>query len=279
MKNLLRTLVFDGQISLTVADTTAIVQEGVTRHNLSKSSAFVYGKAISAMTFMSACLKTDAGEISLSLNSDGECGGIGVSGNRNLYMRGYIENTQAVGDESACLGKNGAITIVRDDGYNRPFVGSCAISERGVDASFEEYYKLSEQLPTRIYTSVEFDQTGRVAFAGVAVLQALPFGDENAQTGMQTARLDSLLAAVREHGVERATESIFQKSDEVWETRDAVYKCNCSRERLLGVLVTLGEKQVRQIIQEDGKISAHCHYCNTDYIFTEEDANGLFLGV
>ncbi|MBE5751111.1 MAG: Hsp33 family molecular chaperone HslO [Clostridiales bacterium] len=279
MKNLLRTLVFDGQISLTVADTTAIVQEGATRHNLSKPSAYVYGKAISAMTFMSACLKSDVGEISLSLKSDGECGSIGVSGNRNLYMRGYIENTQAVGDESACLGANGALTIVRDDGYNRPFVGSCAISEKGVDASFEEYYAVSEQLPTRIYTTVEFDLTGKVAFAGVAVLQALPFADESAQTGMQTARLDNLLAAVKEQGVERAVERVFGKSDEVWETREAVYQCNCSRERLLGVLVTLGERQVRQIIQEDGKINAHCHYCNTDYIFTEEDANGLFSGV
>lgn len=276
MKNLLRTLVFDGQISLTVADTTAIVQEGVKRHNLSKSSAFVYGKAISAMTFMSACLKSDAGEISLTLQSDGECGNIGVSGNRNLYMRGYIENTQATGDETDCLGANGALTIVRDDGYNRPFVGSCAIVSGGVDASFEEYYAVSEQLPTRVCTIVEYNEKGEVAFAGVAVLQALPFADERAQTGMQTAELEKLLVAVKTNGVETAVERAFGKSSEVWETRTAVYQCNCSRERLLGVLVTLGERQVRQIIQEDGNISAHCHYCNTDYIFTEEDIDGLF---
>ena len=228
------------------------------------------------MTFMSACLKSDAGEISLSLKSDGEFGGIGVSGNRRLYMRGYIENPRAIGDESDCLGKSGALTIVRDDGYNRPFVGACAVVKGSVDASFEEYYAVSEQLPTRVCTTVEFDEKGEVAFAGVAVLQALPFADERAQTGMQNARLDALLAAVKENGVERATESAFGKSDEVWETRNAVYRCNCSRERLLGVLVTLGEAQVRQIIREDGKIGAHCHYCNTDYTFTEEDADGLF---
>ena len=61
MKNVLRTLVFDGQVSLTLADTTAIVNEGIKRHKLSASSALVLGKALSVMTYMSSCLKRDLG--------------------------------------------------------------------------------------------------------------------------------------------------------------------------------------------------------------------------
>ena len=56
MKNVLRTLVFDGQVSLTLANTTAIVKEGIKRHNLSASSALVLGKSLSVMTYMSSCL-------------------------------------------------------------------------------------------------------------------------------------------------------------------------------------------------------------------------------
>jgi redox-regulated HSP33 family molecular chaperone len=78
---------------LTLADTTAIVQEGIQRHHLSAGSAKIYGKAMSAMTFMSACLKEETGEISLSMKGDGEMGEIGVSGNRKLNLRGYILNT------------------------------------------------------------------------------------------------------------------------------------------------------------------------------------------
>ena len=61
MKNLLRTLIYDGQVSLTVADTTEIVGEGIRLHGLSAASAYTFGKALSAMTFMSACLKNERG--------------------------------------------------------------------------------------------------------------------------------------------------------------------------------------------------------------------------
>ena len=76
MKNVLRTLVSEGQVSLTLADTTEIVREGIKLHKLSPASAIVFGKAISAMTFMSACLKEETGEISLSVQSDGTGGGM-----------------------------------------------------------------------------------------------------------------------------------------------------------------------------------------------------------
>ena len=162
MQNLLRTLIYDGQVSLTLADTTEIVKEGMRLHGLSQASAYAFGKALSLMTFMSACLKEETGEISLSLKSD-TCGEIAVSGNRRLHIRGYILNTTAAGNgdedsELALLGNNASVTIIRDDGYNRPFVGACALPENaGLDEGFEEYFRISEQLPTRLETMVEFD--------------------------------------------------------------------------------------------------------------------------
>ena len=67
MNNVLRALVYDEQVSLTLIDTTELVREGKKRHALTPLSAYVFGKALSAMTFMSACLKGETGEISLSL--------------------------------------------------------------------------------------------------------------------------------------------------------------------------------------------------------------------
>jgi hypothetical protein len=95
MKNLVRTLIYDGQVSLTVANTTEMVQTGARLHRLSAASAYVFGKALSLMTFMSACLKNERGEISLSLKGDGTSGEIGVSGNKQLHIRGFIGNTNA----------------------------------------------------------------------------------------------------------------------------------------------------------------------------------------
>jgi molecular chaperone Hsp33 len=242
--------------------------------------AVVYGKAMSAMTFMSACLKEEAGEISLSVKSDGGMEEIGVSGNRKLNLRGYMLHTKSAHDketEIEVFGQNGALTIIRDDGYNRPFVGSCGFAERGgVDAAFEEYFRISEQLPTRLATMVELDENGECVFAGVAVLQPLPFAAERILEQVKEADLNELLLEVKKQGVENCASAHFQKDEQVWELRKAQYQCNCSRDYLLGVLASLGEMQMRQIIAEDGNLKVHCHYCNTDYVFYDKDADELF---
>ena len=281
MKNVLRTLVYDGQVSLTLVNTTEIVREGIKLHNLSPASGYVFGKALSAMTFMSACLKEDSGEISLSLKTSGECGEIAVSGNRALRMRGYILHTEISGEvdtqtERRALGENGSLTIIRDDGYSRPFVGACALPENGgVDEAFEEYYRISEQLPTFLATEVSFSN-GECSFAGVAVLQPLPFADAETLEKVRGFDLSALLDEMKEKTVEETASARFKKDESVWETRKAVYKCNCSRRYLTRVLVSLGEEQLRTIIKEEGAARIHCHYCNTDYEFTEEDADALF---
>lgn len=282
MKNLLRTLVYDGQVSLTLADTTEMVREGMRLHRLSTASAYVFGKALSAMTFTSACLKNERGEISLSLKGDGACGEIGVSGNQQLRIRGFIGNTQLNGGatletERACIGQNTALTIIRDDGYNRPFVGACAMPENGgLDEGFEEYFRISEQLPTRIKTVVEFDGQGACVFAGVVALQPLPFADTDVLNKVEEVDLSAVLTTLKAQGAADCARKYFETDKEVWEERKAAYKCNCSRRYLTRVLVSLGEEQMRQIIEEDGAVRVHCHYCNTDYEFTNEDADLLF---
>ena len=284
MKNVLRALVYGGQVSLTLIDTTEIVREGIKLHNLSPASGYVFGKALSAMSFMSACLKEDGGEISLSLKTDGDCGEIAVSGNRALRMRGYIDNTQLLGEgnaetEKRALGENGSLTIIRDDGYSRPFVGACALPEKGgIDQAFEEYYRISEQLPTYIATEVNMDKNTCV-FAGAAVLQPLPFADEATLEKVRSFDLKAMLLALKTKGMDNLEEVAsehFEREEGVWETRRAVYKCNCSRRYLTRVLVSLGEEQLRAIIKEEGAARIHCHYCNTDYEFTDEDADMLF---
>ena len=282
MANLLRTLIFNDQVSLTIADTTEIVREGMRFHNLTPASAYIYGRGMSAMVYMSSCLKEESGEISLSLKCEGEAADIGISGNRALNLRGYIANTQIEGganyeSELRSLGNDGSITIIRDDGYNRPFVGSCGFPQQlSMDDIFEEYFRSSEQLPTYIATIVEIDEQGECVFAGVLALQPLPFAAEETLDKVWSVDLYEILETLKGKTVEEVVKANFEIQTKVWEVRNAQYKCNCSREYLQGVLVTLGEKELREIIAQEGAVRVHCHYCNSDYVFTEEDADVLF---
>ena len=282
MGNLLRTLIFNDEVSLTIADTTEMVREGMRFHGLSPASAYFYGRGMSAMTYMSSCLKETTGEISLSLKCEGEAMDLGISGNRALNLRGYIANTKIEGganyeSELRALGNDGSITIIRDDGYSRPFVGSCGFPQQlSLDDIFEEYFRSSEQLPTYIATVVEIDEQGVCQFAGVLALQPLPFASEDTLDKVWSLDLYGILETLKGRDVEEVVKENFQTGSKVWEVRNAQYKCNCSREYLKGVLVTLGEAQLRDIIAQEGAVRVHCHYCNSDYVFTEEDADALF---
>ena len=276
MHNLLRTLVYNQQVSLTLADLTELAKEGARLHRLSQDATRVFAKTLGAMTFMSACLKNERGEISLAVKTNGTGGDIAVSGNHSLCIRGYIAEVNAVGDENAVLGDTGSLTIIRDDGYRMPFVGSCPLVDGEVDRSFEEYFTASEQLPTRIKTTIVFDENGEVAFCGVAVLQPLPFADEETLEKVDTAPLEEMLEDIRKVGVNACANKWFTVDESVWEERVARYKCNCSKAYVSRVLVSLGKTQTEEIIRDEGAVRVHCHYCNTDYEFKQEDADDIF---
>ena len=271
--NVLRTLIYDGEVSLTIADTTKLVNEGINRHNLTGETATAFGRTLSMLTYMSACLKERAGEISLAFRTEGKLMNLCASGNANLFIRGYIDWN----DNATNLLGDGSLTVVRDDGYNRPFVGTCAMTEGDIDENFEEYYRISEQLPTNIATKVLLDKDGGVEFAGVIVLQPLPFASEETLKKLKKGEeLFKVLSLVQTLGVLETAKTQFSALEEQCVLREAKYQCNCSRDYLTSVLVSLGKAQYNQIIEEEGEVRVHCHYCNTDYVFTKSDEEILF---
>ncbi len=279
MKNVLRALVFDDQVSLTLIDGTDIVREAKKLHSLSRSACLTLGKVLCAVAYMSSALKEESGQVSVTLKGNGSGGSIGVSGDHSLHIRGYIENTQTdeLESEMSALGSEGSLTVVRDDGYSRPFVGTCELDESGVDGTFEGYYRISEQLPTYLASDVRFDESGEVAFAGIAVLQPLPFADcVTLEKLRKKSGLAETLSDVAKLGVLVAAKNRFDVADDSIVWKEAFYQCHCSREYIAGVLSSLGEAQTREIIAEDGVIKVHCHYCNTDYEFFEADVGEIF---
>ena len=278
MNDVLRALVYDGEISLTVADTTELVKEGVKLHNLSNSAAQLFGRALSLAVFQGACLKEKSGEVSFSLRGDGLGGELCVSVDEPLHVRGYLQDGEknARFSQADLLGKTGSLTVIRQDGYSRPFVGSSALVEGDIDRQFEEYYRVSEQLPTYLATDVCLSEEGQVAFAGVVCLQPLPFASQKVLAEMPVGeKLYALLSKVQKEGVWKAAQNQFgvlQTSVQ----KQAQYRCRCSKEYLGEVLVSLGEAQMREIIREDGAVRIHCHYCNKDYEFLDEDVDVLF---
>ncbi|MBQ5926913.1 MAG: Hsp33 family molecular chaperone HslO [Clostridia bacterium] len=286
MENVLRTLIYGDEVSLTMIDATALAKDGQKIHALSKAGADLFSRALAFVAFMASALKNPNGEVSLSIKGDGEVKNISVSGNALLNIRGAIDNptpnenpNSAVytGAASVCFDKEGYFTVIRSDGYARPFVGACGAAEGDLDASFENYFTVSEQLPTTVYTGMDFDENGQVAFCGIIAMQPLPFVSDGAKKKAEDKeQFKRAMEKMKDEGLVRSAISCFEAEEEKISFKRANYRCNCSREYLSGVIVSLGKKDLESIIKEEGAVRVHCHYCNKNYEFFQADIDKLF---
>lgn len=273
MDKLLRTLIENEEVSLVAIDTTALTRHAQIIHNMTPSAARLFGRVITVMTYMSCWLKQEDGQISVNFKHHGDAGEVCVSGNGALHMRGYVYNPFAASDE---VGK-GYMTVVRDDNYKRPFVGTCEMVSKDVDENFEYYYRLSEQLPTHIRTDVAFDDKGLCRAAGGIFLQPMPGASDKSKQYAQNAaqELSKLGEIPKDADMADFLKSFFDVKGALNE-REPEYRCSCSREYIAGVLSGMGEDELRDILRTEGKINVHCHYCNSDYDFFEGDIDAMF---
>lgn len=283
---ILRGLVFDGEVSLAVADTTRLVGEAIRIHHLSPLAAAALGRTLTVAAYMCSSLKAERGALSVTIKGDGVGGSVCVSGDAALHMRGYIDepnvslppNAKGKLDVGGCIGRHGTLTVVRDDGDNRPFVGTTELVSGEIGEDFAAYFTYSEQLPTAIAVGVRIGTDGHCLGAGGVFLQPMPGASEEniRKTEEAIAQFGAVSSILEEMTAEELLKKYFGEVH--FYTKKPEYKCNCSRNYIEGLLATMGEKELRETCREQGKIDVHCHYCNTDYVFTAADVEQILRG-
>ena len=62
---------------------------------------------------------------------------------------------------------------------------------------------------------------------------------------------------------------------EFLETTEVAYRCYCSRERVVGALISLGRKELEEIAQAGQTVHIGCQFCDADYRFQPEEIREL----
>ena len=274
MNTLYKSLVYDKQISLSVLDTTDLVNKAIKIHNLTGNAARLLGGLLTCCAYMSGCLKSEKGAVSLTIKSADGDGCVSVSGDSKLHIRGYVD-----GSCRHTL-RGGTLTVIKDDGFFRPFVGACEIESDDVSEIFTEYFRASEQIVTRVSIGVKLSDDGSCLCAGGVIMQQLP--GTTAENAAKCEEIMSSFADAAEIISRDGAEGLIKKyfggeiADKGLYLLHPDYVCNCSREKIEKVIIPLGKDELINICREQGKVSVHCHYCNTDYTFGEEDVEELF---
>ena len=274
-----------GDISLAVLDTTALVNEAIRRHHLSPVAAAALGRTFTAAAYLCSWLKSEESTLSVSVAGGGPGGKISVSGDGALRMRGFIEHPDVILppradgklDVGGCVGKNGTLTVVRDDGEKFPFVGTSPLVSGEIAEDFSSYFFYSEQRPTAIALGVRIGKEGTCLGAGGVFLQPFPGAEEEhiIRAEQTIGQYSAVSRLIEEEGADAVFARFEAKSES---ERPILFRCSCSRERAARAIFSLGKEEAERIVSEEGEIKVHCHECNTDYPFGEEDIRRLFGG-
>lgn len=285
MNKLLKTLIYENQLSLSVLDTTEMVNDAIKIHSLTPLAAAALGRTLTVSTFMSSNLKNESDKLSVTVAGGGVGGKITVCGNGKLQMRGSIDNPQAELplrsdgklDVGGCVGKSGRLTVTRSMGLKEPYSGSAKLVSGEIAEDFASYYALSEQQPTAIALGVKIGVEGNCVGAGGVIIQALPFATEEtlerAENVMKEFR--SVSSIIESSGAEGLIKKYFGADIKYTEYRPE-YKCLCSKEYIERLLISLGKEELDDIIKQEGAVKVKCQFCETEYKFDQKDVDGLF---
>lgn len=284
MGKIYKTLIFDGQISLSVLDTTDVVNEAIRLHKLTPVCAAALGRTLTVTAFMASQLKGEDERLSVTINGNGAGGKIIAAADSKLNVRGAIDNPtvdlplKANGklDVGGVVGNSGYITVVKNLGLKEPYVGRSELVSGEIGEDFAAYYAYSEQQPTAIAVGVLIKNEKCIGAGGV-IIQPLPdCAEENLVKAENLVnKFSDVSKQISETGVEGIIEKYFKGYD--FNAFDVRYKCNCSDEYVRKVLITLGEKELYDAIEKDGKIEVCCQFCDKKYVYYKKDVDE-FLG-
>ena len=284
---LIRAMTRDGFVKITAVSTTGITRRAREIHHTTAVATAALGRVLAAASMIGNMQKSEDGSITLIIKGGGPLGTLLATADPEGNPRGYVENPQieliekfpGKLDVAAAVGSEGTLTLVRDLHMKDPYVGTVALLGGEIAEDVAAYYVESEQVPTVCALGVLLNRDQTVEVAGGYLLQLLPGAPEDT--------IDRLEAAVAEAGnvtglmqkglgPREIIEKVLKDMEvEFLEEREIAYKCYCSRARVESTLISLGEKELQEIIDGGKPISVDCQFCDTIYTFTPEELQGL----
>ena len=285
---LIQCVAADGMVRIAFIDGTNLVGGAKRLLKLSRVATAALGRQLMMTAIMSADLKGERDLVSTILKGDGPAGSMICTGNSRLEVKGSVVNPgvelpvneRGKLDVGGFVGHSGKLSVVSDLGLKEPYVGMSNIVSGEIAIDFANYYAASLQRPALVYLGVRVrSETGDVRAAAGVFAEPLPgcpdeVIDRILAKSEQIARFSERLDAGETP--EELLESAFGELGLVYAgEREPLYRCDCSRERIERALISTGEVELRDMIEEDHGAEVTCRFCDKIYMFTEEDLRAL----
>ena len=286
MDYIVRATAADSQIRAFAATTKETVELARQYHNTSPVATAALGRLLTAGAMMGAMMKGEKDLLTLQVKGNGPLGGITVTADSAANVKGYVNNPEVLihANEKGKLDVGGAVgagilNVIRDMGLKEPYVGQCELKTGEIGDDLTYYFATSEQVPTSVGLGVLMEKDNTVKQAGGFIIQLMPFTSDEVIDRLE-AKLSNVksVTALLDAGMtpEQILEELLGEFGvEINEKIPTGYQCDCSRERLEKALISLGKKELEDMIHDGETIEVGCQFCNKKYPVTVEELKSL----
>ncbi len=279
---IVRATAANAQIRAFAVTSRELVEYARSAHDLSPVVTAALGRLMTGGVMMGSMLKGEKDILTLQINGSGPVHGLTVTADSKGNVKGYADNPQAMMPPNS-IGKLdvggviglGVLTVIKDMGLKEPYSSTTELKTGEIADDLTYYFAASEQVPSSVGLGVLMEKNNTVKQAGGFIIQLMPFTQEEV-----IEKLEQKLAAIPpvttmlEEGntPEQILEIILGDMGlEITDTMPVQFRCNCSKERVEKVLISLGKKELQSLIEEGKDVELNCHFCNTNYSFTIEE--------
>ncbi|NRR28477.1 Hsp33 family molecular chaperone HslO [Bacillus velezensis] len=285
MDYLIKAIAYDGKVRAYAARTTDMVNEAQRRHDTWPTASAAIGRTMTASLILGAMLKGED-KLTVKIEGGGPIGAIVADANAKGEVRAYVSNPhvhfdlneQGKLDVRRAVGTDGTLSVVKDLGLRDYFTGQVEIVSGELGDDFTYYLVSSEQVPSSVGVGVLVNPDNTILAAGGFIIQLLPGTDEETISTIekQLSQIEPISKLIQKGLTpEEILEEVLGQKPDVLETMPVKFNCSCSKDRFETAILGLGKKEIQDMIEEDGKAEAVCHFCNEKYLFTKEELEEL----
>ena len=271
------------QVRAFAATTKDLVDEARRIHGQGPTVTAALGRLLTAGVMMGDMLKNDTDLLTMQIRGTGPVKSLVVTADNAGNVKGYAGVPTAEApvinpghfNVAGCIGQ-GTLTVIKDMGLKEPYAGTVDLRTGEIAEDLAWYFASSEQVPSAVSLGVLIDKDNTVRSAGGFIIQMMPFAEKEIIDKLEDnlvhlAHVTTLLS--NGDTPEQMLQQAFAGIEvDITGRKPVQYHCNCSRERVERVLLSIGEKDLKSLIDEGKDIELACQFCGKKYTFDFQTA-------
>ncbi|MGN8632536.1 Hsp33 family molecular chaperone HslO [Blautia sp. HCP3S3_G3] len=279
---IVRAMAANQQIRAFAAVTRDVVETARMAHNTSPVATAALGRLLTGGAMMGVMMKGEKDILTLQIKAGGPLNGITVTADSQGRVKGYVgnpnvcipANSKGKLDVAGAVGV-GFMNVIKDMGMKEPYMGQVALQTSEIAEDLTYYFATSEQVPSAVGLGVLMNKDNTVRQAGGFIVQVMPFAEDATIDKLEknVQNITSVTNLLEEgHTPESLLEKVLEGFDiEINDRIPTEFYCNCSKQRVEKALISIGRKDLNELIQEGKDVELNCHFCNKNYVFSVEE--------